>query len=154
MIQHHIILQMPVIFAIWCDVESYCKCNVHSLNTLEIQKSTSWWPQDGRAVIVVPLHRSFREISSCRFFLMVPPCWNILQMDKSQLASQLASVNKSQLASVHQSITSFQTPNWYHLTPNSLFPTPLEANCQIFQSRPKIHSAFHECTKIAFWNHH
>jgi hypothetical protein len=66
------ILQMPVTFAIWCDVESYCKCNVHSLNTLDIQKSTSWWPQDGRAVTVVPLHRSLGEISSCRFWWWYP----------------------------------------------------------------------------------
>jgi hypothetical protein len=34
------------------------------------------------------------------------------------------------------------TPNWYQLTPNQLFPTHLEANYHICQSRPIIHSTF------------
>ena len=63
--------------------------------------------------------------------------------DGPSLFKHIANVQKSTSKSVSISqLDVILTPNWYHLTPNPLFPTSLEANYHIFQSRPIIHSAF------------
>ena len=163
-------------------------------NPAGMQNWLTWWTKDGRAVIVVPFHRSlcwlhhvhlvmffhfckftvhlqygsmgiyhheyvmlknpaemrnwlarWTRDGQCFWFLsiarwcwfqnailvMVPLCLNILQMD-----------NSHQQVTVHQSIRYHSETKLIPSEPNPLFPTRLEANFHIFQSRPKIHRTF------------
>ena len=91
------------------------------------------WTRDGWAVILVPLNRSLGLISECHFgdgTSLFKHCKWTRVTSKSPSISQLDII---------------LTPNWYKLTPNTLFPTRLLANYHIIHSWPKIHSKCRVC---------
>ena len=87
----------------------------------------SRWTRHSLETMVMPF---FVLISECHFGDGPSPFKHIANVQKSTSKS----VSTSQLDVI-------LTPNWYQLTPNPLFPTHLEANYHICQSRPIIHSA-------------
>ena len=87
----------------------------------------SRWTLHSLETMVMPF---FVLISECHFGDGPSPFKHIANVQKSTSKS----VSISQLDVI-------LTPNWYQLTPNPLFPTHLEANYHICQSRPIIHSA-------------
>ena len=119
-------------------------------NTAEMQNWLAWWTQDGRAVTVVPLHRSlcwFHHVHLVMFFTVETYCKCICNMfqwaftiTNLSLFKHIVNGQKSAIKSLSISqLDIILTPNWYKLTPNPLFPTCL---VHILQSWPKIHNTF------------